>query len=485
MPLTGYLSVTGIESCMTYLASTFPSICQLVVLPEASIEGRVSRAVRIAHGAGPTRPGTLVVAGVHAREVVNPDMLAALGLKLCQAYTTNTGITFGGKSYDASIIKILIDQSDIILFPLVNPDGRAYVQAPTGDAMWRKNRNPNLGLPGKGVDINRNYDFLWSSGIGTSSSSTSDTYKGTGPFSEPEARNVRHLLDAFPNVRMMLDVHSFSQLVLYPWGDDNIQTTNPAMNFQNPVFDGLRGVLGDSAYQEYMPPNDATWYPAHSVRIRDAIAAVRGRMYTAEQSIGLYSTTGTSDDYVFTRHFVDATKHRVRGFVIETGTEFQPAFPEAGRVMEDASAGVLEACVINYCLNTDDTVRVAVLRAFRHKELLNSAAGRRYLELFCTHGAELIDVLAEDDELREQATDVVRRIGDVVHARHAKAPKTFDDALVGNADELLRRLAERGSAALKQGAEETRRGLACFQGQPPLKGLEAADRALAQAVSTG
>src|SRR5262249_28007633 len=262
----------GIESCLTYLANTYPSICQLTTLPETSIEGRVSRAVKIANGAGPTRPGILIISGVHAREVVNPDMLVGFGLKLCQAYSSNTGLTFGGKTYEASLVKLLVDQSDILLFPLVNPDGRVFVQAPNGDPMWRKNRNPNPGLPGKGVDINRNYDFLWSSGIGTSPDSTSDIYKGSASFSEPEPPKVDHLLDNLPNVRMMVDVHSFSELVLYPWGDDNNQTADPGMNFQNPTYNGLRGVLGDSLYREYIPANDATWYGTNSARMRDAIA---------------------------------------------------------------------------------------------------------------------------------------------------------------------------------------------------------------------
>src|SRR5262245_56076663 len=334
MPLTGYLTAAGIEPCLQYLATTYPSISQLQPRPETSIEGRVSRLVKIANGAGPTRPGILVIAGVHAREVVNPDMLVGFGLKLCQTYTANTGLAFGGKTYDASLVKQIVDHSDILLFPLVNPDGRVFVQAPTGDLMWRKNRNPNPGLPGKGVDLNRNYDFLWASGIGTSADSTDFTYKGSTAFSEPETRNVRYLLDTYPNVRLMLDVHSYSELVLYPWGDDNNQTSDAGMNFQNPAYAGLRGVLGDSLYQEYIPADDATWYAPSTARIRDATAAVRGRVYTAEQSPDLYPTTGTSDDYVFSRHFVDATKQRVRGITIETGQEFQPAFPEASHVMD-------------------------------------------------------------------------------------------------------------------------------------------------------
>ena len=348
MPLTGYLTAAGLESSLIHMSTTYPAICQQVMLPEASNENRFSRAVKIANGSGASRPGILVISGVHAREVANPDATAAFGIKLCQAYTTGTGLTFGSKTYTNAIVKQIVDRSDIVLFPLVNPDGRVFVQTPgPGNAMWRKNRNPNTGLPGKGVDINRNYDFLWSSGIGTSTDSKSDTYRGSGPFSEPETRNVRFLLDFFPNIRLMIDVHSYSELVLFPWGDDNNQSTKPTQNFQNPVFNGVRGVLGDSAYSEFIPSSDASWYAANCVRIRDAIAAVRGRVYTAEQSPDLYPTTGTSDDYVFARHFVDSNKSPVRGITIETGQEFQPAFPEAADVMNEAAAGVMEACFIN------------------------------------------------------------------------------------------------------------------------------------------
>jgi carboxypeptidase T len=347
MPLTGYLTASAIEAGVVHLANTFPALCELIVAPEASIEGRRIRAVKIGDRTRSARPGIFVVAGAHAREVVNPDMLLMLGLKLCQAVTDKTGLAFGGKSYDAGPLKALIERTDLYFLPLINPDGRVFVQSPTGEAMWRKNRSPNPGLPAKGVDLNRNYDFLWSSGIGTSDDSTSDTFKGSAAFSEPETRNVRAILDAHPDIRMFLDVHSYSELVLYPWGDDNNQTSDPEMNFRNPVFDGLRGDLGDVRYREFIPPQDLDWFVRNSARIRDAITLVRGRVYTAEQSPDLYPTTATSEDYAFTRHFVDPAKPRVRGLTVETGQEFQPAFPEAAEVMNEGAVAVLEASLIN------------------------------------------------------------------------------------------------------------------------------------------
>ena len=119
------------------------------------------------------------------------------------------------------------------------------------------------------------------------------------------------------------------------------------MNFRNPAFDGLRGSLDDVAYREFIPAQDLEWFVRNSARIRDAIAQVRGRIYTAEQSPDLYPTTGTSEDYGFTRHFIAPSRTRVRGLTVETGREFQPAFPEAAEVMNEGAVAVLEACLIN------------------------------------------------------------------------------------------------------------------------------------------
>ncbi|MCI0428384.1 MAG: M14 family metallopeptidase [Nitrospiraceae bacterium] len=346
MPPAGYLRAEGIESCLVYLANTYPSICQLIILPETSAGGqRTSRAIKIAKGSNTYRHGVLFIGGVHARELVNPDLLVSLALKLCQAYTSGSGLTFGGRSYDASTIKLIVEDLEIFIFPLVNPDGRVYVQSRSGDPMWRKNRNPNPGLPCKGVDINRNYDFLWSSTIGASSSSCSELFHGPAAFSEPETRNVRHMLDAYPNIIFMIDLHSYKQLILHPWGDDDNQTTDPSMNFMNPAFNGLRGTKGDTLYKEYIPQTDLNWLVKAGYEMRDAIAAVRGRVYTVKQSVLLYPTSGTSKDYAFSRHFVDASKHKVYAYTLEIGLEFQPPYAEALNIISEVSAGLIQFCL--------------------------------------------------------------------------------------------------------------------------------------------
>src|SRR5512144_1870708 len=96
--------------------------------------------------------------------------------------------------------------------------------------------------------------------------SLTEIYRGPAPASEPETANAVWLLDRFPTLGYFIDVHSFGELILYNWGDDDDQTSDPSMNFHNPAFDGERGVPdatpgGDpERYREYLPP--PTWTPS-------------------------------------------------------------------------------------------------------------------------------------------------------------------------------------------------------------------------------
>ena len=194
------------------------------------------------------------MAGHHARELINPDALVGLAYKLCWAYKNNIGITLGSTQWSADYIRTLVEGLDIFILPLLNPDGREYVRL--YDQWWRKNRGFNAD-GSRGTDLNRNYDFLWQWSIGmTSSVPSSETYRGSAPFSEPETRNVRWLLDTYPNITGFVDVHSYSELVLYPWGDDNNQSADPTENFLNPAWDGMRGTGG--GYAEYISAADQT-----------------------------------------------------------------------------------------------------------------------------------------------------------------------------------------------------------------------------------
>ena len=353
--VNGYLTSEGIESALLRLTKDYPLISKILVLDRPTHQGNICRAVKISNNVGDeNRDGVLFIGGVHAREIVNPDLLISLAFDICHAYTTNSDLTFGGKYFSASKVQQILNQLSIYIFPLVNPDGRAYVQSRMGDPWWRKNMNPNPGLSCKGVDLNRNFDFLWDSGIGTSEDSCTEIFKGSKPFSEPETCNVLDMIDRSEDIRYMVDVHSYSELILFPWGDDESQTVDPVMNFRNPVFDGLRGNLGDSAYQEYILKTDLDWFVDVGNKMKRTIMSVRNNgRYKVQPSVGLYATSATSDDYAYSYQFLNTKKRKILAYTLETGTEFQPHYAEALKIIDEVSAGLVEFCLA--CVSIEKT----------------------------------------------------------------------------------------------------------------------------------
>ena len=80
------------------------------------------------------------------------------------------------------------------------------------------------------------------------------------------------------------------------------------------------------------------------------LQAVRGMTYSTGQTFELYPTSGTATDYPYSRHWVDATKTKTLGFLIEWGTEFQPPWAEMENIILDVSAALLEFAIAAPCL---------------------------------------------------------------------------------------------------------------------------------------
>ena len=481
MAPTDYLSTKGIGDGLQYLKTNFPSICHSTINLSSSVVGQSISAIKIAGGPKTDRRGVLLIAGVHARELINPDLLIFFAIKLCYAYTNNTGVTFGNKTYSAGIVQLIVNNLDLFLLPLVNPDGRIWVQSPSGYAMWRKNRSKNTDSTCRGVDLNRNFDFLWSSGIGTSADPCSDLYKGSSAMSEPETQNIRTFLDAYPHIGYFVDIHSYSELILYPWGDDENQTTNPAMNFRNPVYDGRRGRVPDDAthvYQEYIPAPDLDWFVATGERMRTAIADVRGRHYTLQPSVGLYPTSATSDDYAYSRHFVDASKRKVRAIALETATTFQPSYSEAVQVMKEGAAGLMEYCIASICA-TETILQSAIspdlleeMREFRDQAFLKHPFGQQWMALFDHHAAEINTLMVNNEALRQKTADLLLKSCKVASTYRNSSPQAFETEHIQALEQLFDEMASQSNPSLQRDIAAIRSNLTHFKGQTIIQGLE-------------
>jgi carboxypeptidase T len=355
----GYLTVDEVERALVLGEKNHGPYFERIPLPHLTWEKRRVHACRIAKGNGRGRPAVCFIGGVHGREWGGPDILVYFAMRLLRAYRDKQGFQLGKRRVSPAQVRRLIDTMDILLLPQVNPDGRHFSM--DRHAFWRKNRRPaprGQTFRSIGVDLNRNFPFLWrfdqhfapKTVESTHKPGDYETYVGPRPASEPETRNVMWLLDRFPNIRYFVDLHSYGETILHSWGSDDDQSTNREMTFRNKAYDGKRGLILDDVYREYMPAADRKEAVQMGRHMAAAIRLVRGRKYQVKQSVGLYPTAGSSDDYAYSRHWVDPKKGKIIAYTIEWGrshasTPFHPPYPEMRKVMREVSAGLLALCL--------------------------------------------------------------------------------------------------------------------------------------------
>ncbi|MFZ5550457.1 MAG: M14 family metallopeptidase [Pseudomonadota bacterium] len=233
---------------------------------------------------GEAKPKLFINAAIHAREYVTAPLVLAFAGELLNGY---------GKNADATWI---LDHHEVHLLLQLNPDGRKKAE---GGLLWRKNTNTaycGANSNDRGADLNRNFTYSWNktNGQGSSGNPCAETYRGPAPNSEPETDAIEgYVRSIFPDRRgpnqndaapadtagIHLDIHSYSQLVLWPWGFTNQAAPN--------------GTALQTLGRRFAYFNN----------------------YTPEQSIGLYPTDGTSDS-------ISYGELGVAAYTFELGTSF-------------------------------------------------------------------------------------------------------------------------------------------------------------------
>ncbi|MBL0926585.1 MAG: hypothetical protein IBJ11_02895 [Phycisphaerales bacterium] len=165
---------------------------------------------------GPTIPGAppkpvfIIQGGQHAREWVSPASAMYAIDELVRDYSTDPAI------------RQVVDSVEFHIIPVVNPDGYVYTWASSNNRLWRKNRRLISGAT-YGVDLNRNWATAWDPPVSASTNPASDTYRGTAPWSESETAAMRDYINGLNtarpgSIKALIDLHSYSQLILGPWG---------------------------------------------------------------------------------------------------------------------------------------------------------------------------------------------------------------------------------------------------------------------------
>ena len=220
---------------MSLLTSLFPTHVRMFNIG-TSYEGRDIPALRLGvHPAispdpsTPPRKTIVIVGGAHAREWISVSTVNYIAYSLIVSY---------GKDPD---VIALLEQFDFIFIPTLNPDG--YVYTWETDRLWRKNRQSTSLRFCRGLDLDRSFGFQWGDASSSSSSASasasatertsnsnpcSESYPGSTPFEAHESRvfaewaiNATSTAPSGspPPIEIIgfLDLHSYSQQILYPY----------------------------------------------------------------------------------------------------------------------------------------------------------------------------------------------------------------------------------------------------------------------------
>jgi zinc carboxypeptidase len=271
-----YRHLADYEYELKKLAWRYPSLVKPIVLPHKTVEGRDVVGIEITTdpwNVQDGKPTFLNVGAHHAREWPSAEHALEWAYDLLTNYGRDRHV------------RDLVRSTRNIVIPIVNPDGFNISReaAPLGDfslfdyEMKRKNCRISVNTPpeyqggtcddnpagvARGTDLNRNYGGQWG-GSGASPTWSIETYRGDGPFSEPETQNVHELAQS-RQITNLITNHTFADLVLRPPG-----VAEMGFPLEEPQLKALGARM-----------------TAHNG-------------YANNPSFGLYDTTGATEDWTF------------------------------------------------------------------------------------------------------------------------------------------------------------------------------------------
>jgi hypothetical protein len=275
--LVCYRTVEETHAAMDALAAARPDLVDVIDIGPSwrlsqGLTGYQLRVIRVTNEAIPgPKPKLFVMSSVHAREYTPAETMTRFVERLVREHGRDPDLTW------------MVDHHEVHALLQANPDGRKIAEAQWASttAGQRKNANTNFCAATRfGIDLNRNYPFGWNStgGQGSSGDPCSDTFRGPAANSEPETNAVTaYVRSIFPDARgenptdpapddtpgIFIDIHSYSRLVLWPWGATSTVAPNG----------GPLQTLG----------RRLAWFNA----------------YRPQQSTGLYLTDGTTIDFAY------------------------------------------------------------------------------------------------------------------------------------------------------------------------------------------
>ena len=309
----GYFRYEEMLANIDQMAAAYPTLFKSkapISQSLTTIEGRPIYYVKISDNpiANEDEPEVLYSAVHHAREPNSMSQMIYYLWYLLENYETDPEI------------KYLVDNTEMYFIPCFNPDGYIYNETtdPQGGGYWRKNRRNN-GDGAFGVDLNRNYGYLWGyDDQGSSGNPQSETYRGSAPFSEPETQMMRDFCNAH-EFQVAYNYHTFSNLLIHSWGYQPINTEDET------TFANISHLAGADNF------------------------------YLYGNSSVLYTVNGSSDDWMYGEQ---TSKPKILAFTPEVGSPDYGFWPPSWLIERYNSENVIQnltaaRVVHNYAIATE------------------------------------------------------------------------------------------------------------------------------------
>lgn len=203
------------------LAQDFPMLAEWVDIGDSweksageSSAGNDLRVLKLTNQAiQQEKPKLVLISGLHASELAPVELSLRFSERLLQVYGLNADFTW------------LLDQTEIHLLLIANPDGRARVEAQAQLGLpltWQKNTNPAgcTDPNSQGVDLSRNFPTAWN---GTPTNPCAGDFPGQEAQSEPETIAIFQYLNAIfgaqetsPVNGLVINLENFGNYLAFP-----------------------------------------------------------------------------------------------------------------------------------------------------------------------------------------------------------------------------------------------------------------------------
>lgn len=296
-----YRDLDTIYTWLRMLSETFPD----QVMSEVIGQTHEGRDIKVYHlyssknDEGEKKKTIVLTSGIHAREWISVSSLLFLLYQLLM-------------NKDKPAEDYFLNHLDFLIVPVMNPDG--YVYTWKHDRLWRKNRQDTGVSICHGIDIDSSFNYHWSPSVGTP---CGESYSGQAPLEALEAKHFSDYINrTSENHRYFgyIDLHSYSQSILYPYGYSCEEETRDRENLMELAY-GLAKAIRWTSTKHY-----------------EVYPACEDRGYDIEEGSG-----GCVLDFMYKIHAIWAYQIKLRDtgiygfllpkrYIVPTGQEMYAAF---------------------------------------------------------------------------------------------------------------------------------------------------------------